>query len=71
MRRNRNEVGEFIKRFSDYEDFDLSVGMSYADGSDYGATFTKSNIIGLTDIGHSDKVIVLDIDFFRNRGIYC
>ena len=63
------KVSEFIKRFSDYPDFDLSVCMSYADDSDWGATFTKSDIVGLTDIGHSSKTIVLDIDFSETEEI--
>lgn len=42
-------------------DFEVEVGITYPDGSDYGLGCLTHKVIGIGDIGYSDKVIRLDV----------
>ena len=40
-------------------DFDVEFRFSELDGSDYGMTVRRFKSIGIGDIGHSDKIVIL------------
>jgi len=53
------ELIELIKD-NDLEDFEINVSYSYPDGSEWGTTYVSGTIIGIVDIGYSDKSVILD-----------
>lgn len=53
---------ELIEILKDYPDFEVEPTLSKPDGSKWGFSVTTFKIKGLTDIGHSDKKIILDIE---------
>lgn len=53
---------ELIEILKDYEDFEVEPTLSEPDGSKWGFSVTNFKIKGITDIGHSEKKIILDIE---------
>ena len=51
------ELAEMLLK---YPDFDVQMVISELDNSKWGMTVRTFDIIGIGDIGHSDKVIQLD-----------
>jgi len=43
-----------------YSDFEVEFNDFRADGSTWGARLVQYSISGIADIGHSDKIIILD-----------
>ena len=55
-------IQQLIDQTLEMEDFELEASIFEADGSDYGMGLHKFKIIGISDIGYSDKVIQLDLE---------
>lgn len=56
------KASELIEILKDYPDFEIEPTLSKPDGSKWGFSVTTFKIKGLTDIGHSEKKIILDIE---------
>lgn len=53
---------ELIEILKDYPDFEVEPTLSKPDGSKWGFSVTTFKIKWVTDIGHSEKKIILDIE---------
>lgn len=54
---------ELIQILKEHPDFDVRISLFEADGSTgWGAGLRTFKIIGVGDIGHSDKILQLDLD---------
>ncbi len=45
-----------------YPEFEVEVNGLYPDGSDYGIALIQGKVIGIADIGHSEKVLILNVE---------
>jgi hypothetical protein len=56
------KASELIEILKDYPDFEVEPTLSNPDGSKWGFSVTTFKIKWVTDIGHSEKKIILDIE---------
>jgi len=53
---------ELIKLLSEYPEFEVETSITIQDKSEWGITVDIYKIMGIGDIGHSEKVISLNIE---------
>jgi len=53
---------ELAEKLLEYPDFDVDIAISGYDESSYGYVVTVYDVVGIGDIGHSDKKVRLDVD---------
>lgn len=53
---------ELAEKLLKYPDFDVDIAVTEYGQSEYGMTVIAYKVIGIGDIGHSEKLIRLDIE---------
>ena len=56
------KVKELIKLLKKYPDFEVETSIFEKDKSEWGASLRSFSITGITDIGYSEKIIILSIN---------
>lgn len=65
------KVKELIEKLKGYENFDVKISLSITGHSKYGLDILSGNIIGVGDIGYSDKQIILNSDLDEHVQDFC
>lgn len=60
--RNVQKVKDLIEKLKNYEDYDVEAAFSDYEEGDKFLNIYFYKVDGITDIGHSDKVVVLSLD---------
>jgi hypothetical protein len=58
-RSKRMKAGKLAEVLAGMPDYDVEFSFSELDGSDYGLAVRRFKSVGVGDIGHSDKVVIL------------
>jgi hypothetical protein len=63
QRRDKLKAKDLMSLLEEYPDFNIQISLFEPDGSTgWGAGLRTFKVIGIGDIGHSDKILQLDID---------